>query len=105
MTTLKRDVHLTQLMELIEVITIMSCLALFTDAIWCLHDMVTGHGFTIGMMLIFISLTTAFIITFLALCRYHKIGVKRVLKERLEQKLKVNKKCAKHRIETKQKGA
>lgn len=104
MTTLRRDVHLTQLMELIEVITIMGCLALFTDSVWCLHDMLL-NGFTFGMVLIFISLSTSFIITFLALCRYHKLAVKRILKERLAEKLDIKKRAAKRNIAIKRKGA
>lgn len=102
MTTLRRDVHLTQLMELIEVITIMGCLALFTDSVWCLHDMLL-NGFTFGMILIFVSLATCSTITFLALVRYHKLAVQRILKERLAEKLKVNRKYAKHKMTTKQK--
>lgn len=106
MTTIRRDAHLTQLMELVEVITIMSCLALFTDFVWCIHD-ITINGCSTIMVMIVSSLLTAFVITFLALYRYHRLAVKRILKERMIEKLKICKKCAKHRSETsiKRKGA
>lgn len=96
MNTFKKNAHLSQLKELVEVITIMSCLALLTDSIWCLHDIIV-NGLSCIMAIILLSLTISTVITFLAVCRYHKTAVKRILKERLKIQLELNKKSIKRK--------
>lgn len=93
--SIKAQAHILAMKELIELITMAACLALISDTLWLIRD-ITVNGFTWGLFCIGAGLLAATSITMIGLWNYHKSHVRSILKERLQEKLKIRKIKEKH---------
>lgn len=87
---IKAKAHYQAALELLEVMSIASLIALIADAIWIIRD-ISVNGLTLGLGIVGVLLWIALIIMGYGVYKYHVKAVKKILHEMMEQKVKINK--------------
>ena len=87
---IKIRAHYQAAIELLELMSLASLIALLADAIWIVRD-ITVNGLTSGLFVVGVLLWTAFIMMAVGVYKYHIKAVKKILQDLLASKIQETK--------------